>query len=143
MIFIFDENFSYRIAEAFNLLESGNKTTKNHVECRHIIELAKSLGIKPDGSSYTDEQVAQIAGKKNGVIFTQDDDFKSIKHQYPLYKQYKIGLVYFKTTQETRGYWNMVIALITKWEETKEKMVDATPPYCFFVDKKSVQVRPF
>jgi len=79
MIYIFDENYSYRLAHGLSLIEQGNFKSKFPIEITHV----KLLGL--EGSS--DERIIEEAGKRNGVIITMDKDFRHMKHYYSLYKK--------------------------------------------------------
>ena len=74
MIFIFDENYSPKLAAGLHLLEQGNLKSDNHAEITHIVTLAGKYGTE-------DEQLIKIAGNKKAIIVTQDTDIKKIKHK--------------------------------------------------------------
>lgn len=146
MVYVFDENYSPLLADALSLLEKGNIGKGKHVaEVYHILKLAQELGISPINAyrSYSDEEVIEIAGKKKGIIFTQDSDFKRIKHLYGLYKQHKVGVVYFNTVLENKGYWNMVTYMVSRWNDLKSILVSETPPFCYHVNRQGIHPFPF
>jgi hypothetical protein len=141
MVFVFDENYTPKLAQGLNHLEHGNKRSKAD-EIWHIKELAEELEFKPkDGVSFSDEEVIIITGKKKGIVITQDKDFKNIKHKGHLYKEHNVGVIFFKTVIDTRGYWGMVTSIINKWYELKQKAEHTPKPFCFFVDQKGI--KPF
>ncbi len=146
MVYVFDENYSPLLADALDLLERGNVGKGKHVaEVWHILKLAQDLNIKPSnsGKSFTDEEVIQIVGRKKGIIFTQDGDFKRIKHFGHLYKQHNVGVVYFNTVLENRGYWNMVTYMISKWNDLKTILQNESPPFCYHVNRQGIHNYPF
>lgn len=145
MVFVFDENYSHRLATGLNYLEEGNKNRKNvEAEVWHIKELATHLKIQPlDGNSYMDGEVIEIVGKKNGILITQDNDFKRIKHLKGLLKENNVGVIIFKTFIDTSGYWNMVSSIVTRWHEIKAVVEHRTPPFCLMVDKKGIHEYKF
>ena len=143
MVFIFDENYSHRLAEGLNHFENGDRKNKA-AEIWHIKGLAEHLKIKPkNGKSFTDEEVIEIAGKKKGIIITQDNDFKKIKHYHALYKEHNVGIVFFKTVINSKGYWNMVASIINKWYDLKSATENKHPPFCYSLDKKNFEERKF
>ncbi|HEX7415505.1 MAG TPA: DUF5615 family PIN-like protein [Bacteroidia bacterium] len=146
MVFVFDENYSYKLVEGLRNLELGNKHSKP-AEIWHILELAKHLKITPKSnipnSSFSDEEVIIIAGKQKGIVITQDKDFRNIKHKGHLYKEHNVGVIFFKTVIDTRGYWGMVTSIINKWYELKQKAEHASKPFCFFVDHKGIKPNDF
>jgi predicted nuclease of predicted toxin-antitoxin system len=135
MIFIFDENYSPKFAEGLSLLEQGNHKSKNKVEVHHIIKFFGKKGA-------TDEEIIEFLSKKNAVIITQDSDFKRIKHYKSLYKEHKVGAVFFKTYKQLT-YWDMLISLLQKWEDLKEKLSKDTLPFVYEVNKKGIQPHSF
>ena len=144
MVFIFDENFSYRLAHGINALEEGNINQGTPCTVYHIKDLAKQLDVSPkNGKSYTDEEVIEIAGQVKGTIITQDEDFRSIKHYYQLYKEHKVGVVFFKTYKTSKGYWNTVSYIIKHWNNMKAKVESAHKPFAFLVDSKGIQPMNF
>jgi predicted nuclease of predicted toxin-antitoxin system len=109
MLYVFDENYSHRIADGLNKLESGNLKSRIHVEATHIITLTGKTGT-------LDPDVIEAVGKVNGIIFTKDKDFRHIKSYYPLYKKHKVGVTFFKQYKNGLTYWDNVKALVNKWE---------------------------
>lgn len=145
MVFIFDENYSPKLAEGLHLLEQGNTKNKPVVEIWHILSLAKELGINPENpdSSYMDEEVIKIAGQKKGIILTQDKDFKRIKHLYPLFRDYKVGVVFFKTSKGSIGYWEIITSFIKGWNGLKKQIQQDATPFCYCVTEKGVTKMQF
>lgn len=144
MVFIFDENFSYRLADGINALEEGNKSHGSPSKVYHIKRLGQELEILPsNGKAYSDEEVIEIAGKVGGIIITQDDDFKKIKHYHQLYKEHNVGVIFFKAGKATRGYWNLVTHIITHWNSMKEKIDGQNPPFAFQVSSNGIQAMNF
>jgi hypothetical protein len=145
MVFVFDENISYKVAEALSLLEQGDKTTKFTAEVWHILRLAEELKVQKENpkESYKDPEVIKIAGMKKAIIVTQDDDFKRIKQYYSLYKEHNVGVVFFKTVVDSRGYWNMINFFISKWPQLKELVRDKKTPFCFIISKHGISEQHF
>ena len=135
MIYIFDENYSYRLAQGLILIEQGNFKSKFPIEITHV----KLLGL--EGSS--DERLIEEAGKRNGVIITMDKDFRHMKHYYSLYKKYKTGVIIFRSSKGVIHYWDIVKSFINKWEELKEAISNDLLPFAYQINMKGIQKLPF
>jgi predicted nuclease of predicted toxin-antitoxin system len=133
MLFIFDENYSYRIAEGLNLLEGGNQKSPIPVTATHILSLTNGKTGEPD------EVVIKIAGANKGIIFTKDKDFKQIKSVAPLYKAYKVGVVFLKQNKKGLSYWDNLKILVEKWEDLKSTLSKDTPPFVYQLSNEGVQ----
>jgi predicted nuclease of predicted toxin-antitoxin system len=130
MLFLFDENYSYRIAEGLHLLEDGNNKSKIKVKVTHV----KHCGLlnKPD------EDIIEYAGKNNAIIFTQDEDFRHIKHYYKLYEQHKTGVVVFRSYKGKIFYWDMVERLVKVWENLKVTLYTEQKPFALEITKTGI-----
>jgi predicted nuclease of predicted toxin-antitoxin system len=135
MKFIFDENFSHRLAEGLNLIEQGNFKSKVQIEITHV----KLLGL----SGAMDEQIIENAGKSKSIIVTMDKDFKHKKHYYSLYKQHKAGVIIFMSSNKAIHYWDIVKSFINKWEELKAEIINNSPPFAYQINMKGIQKLPF
>ena len=133
MLFIFDENYSHRIADGLNLLEQGNRKSPIQVTATHILTLTNGKTGEPD------EVVIKIAGIKKGIIFTKDKDFKHIKSVAPLYKAHKVGVVFLKQYKKGLSYWDNLKILIDQWENLKETLSKDTPPFVYQLSDDGVQ----
>jgi predicted nuclease of predicted toxin-antitoxin system len=134
MVFIFDENYSPKLAHGLNLLEQGNTKHKPIAEIWHILDLAKSLEMTPEnGQSFMDEEVVQIAGMVGGIILTQDKDFRRIKHLFPLFAEHHVGVIFFKTPKGPISYWDIITSFIKEWNKLKSKIQSDSPPFCYCV----------
>lgn len=137
MVIIFDENYSPKLADGIRLLEQGNTKNKPIAEVWHILALAESLNLKPkSSSSYMDEEVIEIAGKKRGIIITQDNDFRRIKHLHQLYKDHKVGVIFFQTPKGKISYWDIVKVFVQNWNELKTIIQKEDTPFCFNVKSR-------
>jgi predicted nuclease of predicted toxin-antitoxin system len=135
MIYIFDENYSYRLAQGLILIEQGNFKSKFPIEITHV----KLLGL--EGSN--DERLIEEAGKRNGVIITMDKDFRHMKHYYSFYKKYKTGVIIFRSSKGVIHYWDIVKSFINKWEELKEAISNDLLPFAYQINMKGIQKLPF
>lgn len=126
MLFVFDENLPHHLAEGLNKLEEGNTKSPNKVVVKHALE------ISPKGS--TDEDLIAKIGQLQGILFTQDKDFKNKKHYYSLYKTHNIGIVIY-TIQNKDIYWDKVVSFVKNWEEIKHKVCKSEIPFVFNIGK--------
>ena len=135
MTYIFDENYSYRLAEGLSILEEGNVRSSIKTKITHV----KQLGLQ----SATDEEIIEHAGKIKGVIITMDKDFKHMKHYYALYKAHHCGVIVFRSSKNVIHYWDIVKSFINKWEELKVELSNNTPPFAFQINSKGIQMLTF
>jgi len=135
MTYIFDENYSYRLAEGLRLIEEGNLRSKIKIEITHV----KLLHLE----GATDEQLIEAAGNCNGIIITMDKDFKHIKHYYSLYKKHKTGAIIFRSSKGIIHYWDIVKSFINRWEELKKEISNATLPFAYQINSKGIQKLSF
>lgn len=133
--YIFDENYSYRLAEGLKLIEDGNLRSKIKIDITHV----KFLGLL----GATDEKIIEAAGRHNGIIITLDKDFKHMKHYYSLYNKHKTGVIIFRPTKGVIHYWDMVKSFIIKWEELKEAVSKESLPFAFQINSKGIQKLTF
>jgi len=131
MLFIFDENYSYKLAQGLKLIEQGNLKSAIQVDITHI----KLLSL--EGAS--DEDIIEAAGKKDGIIITMDKDFKHIKHYYQLYKQHNVGVVIFRSSKKVIYYWDIVVAFINRWESLKKLLSEDDRPFAYEINSRGVQ----
>lgn len=135
MQFILDENIPYKLAPALSLLEESNLKTKYPAKITSIKALNK------EGAP--DEEVIEIAGEMDAIIFTFDKDFKHLKSYAPLYKKHKVGVIFFKLGKEESNYWGIVKLLITKWEDIKKELHGKSKPLVYQVNKLGIQRHDF
>ncbi len=131
MLFIFDENYSKKIAEAFKILESGNTKSSIPVKVEHITNLVASGSV--------DEDVVRAAGRHKGIIFTKDKDFRTIRALKSLYRECEVGVTFFKQYKNGISFWDNVKVLVDNWEKIKAVLADDTPPYVYQIDMKGIQ----
>lgn len=128
MLFIFDENFPPDFVRGFSIIERGNKRSPLLSVIQHSNEFMGSPGA-------SDEDIIQKASGKDAVIITHDSDFKKIKHYKPLLIQHSVGFIYFKTPKKEYRYWDMVKAIILKWEDLKDLVSKSTHPFALEIAK--------
>ena len=131
MFFLFDENVPYKFVEGLALIEESNHKSPIKAKVSH------PRFLKNEGAS--DEEQIKTAGKQNGIIVSFDKDFKHIKSYYPLYKEYKVGVLFLKLTKEDSNYWGIVKLVINKWEELKLLLKDHEKPFAYQVSKLGIQ----
>jgi hypothetical protein len=139
MVFVFDAGFSPKLVAGLNLLEQGNADSQfGMCELHFVEELGNNLAIpyEEGSTAYTDDQVIEIAGRVNGIVFTQDKDFRDIKRKAPLYIQHNVGAVFFPQGKTYfRGYWPIIAYLTQNWEMLKETIFNDDPPFCYSLNK--------
>jgi predicted nuclease of predicted toxin-antitoxin system len=109
MVFLFDENIPYKLAQGFILIEEAENSPKIKATVSHIKILNR------EGA--TDEEVIQIAGEMKAIIVTFDKDFKHIRSYYPLYKKHNVGIILLKLDKRESNYWGIVKLLTNNWEK--------------------------
>ncbi len=126
MIFVFDENFSKRLAAGLDLLEKSNPAATNPVDV-----FAAEILMGRKGAS-DPELLVKIAG--NGLLITQDKDFKQIKLIGKAIEDTGSKVLFFKYSKKTVLFWEKLVAIIDRWEEIKEKVSHPGPPHVFEFD---------
>lgn len=127
-----DENFAPQLAEALNVIQQHlNKTEKFKFEV---------LGIKAEfGQGALDEDWIKKVGEESGIVITQDLRIQTARHQYELYKQFGLGVFFFKPPSTGYSFWEMLEQLIKRWPEIK-KLSRTKPPFAFrCTNKKSFE----
>jgi predicted metal-dependent hydrolase len=129
MYFLFDANFSHRLAEGLKILEDGNDRAREVFVTIDHTEKIQSLRSAPDAD------IILFAGKHNAIIVSQDDDFKRLKANKELIKTLKVGYVHYKPPKHGSRYWDIVESFIKGWKVLKEKLNDKEPPFVCQIDK--------
>lgn len=133
MVLVFDEMYPPDLALGINTLEQANDRSSHRVKVKHITDLAGVRGTK-------DEEVIEIVGKHGAIILTKDNDFRTQKHYYPLYKKHHTGVIFFHSTSKKFVFWDMVVSFINNWERIKEIACTESPPFIYkFGQKGGVQ----
>jgi hypothetical protein len=83
----------------------------------------------------TDPELIKAAGA-NGVVFTKDKDFKQIKLYTKVIEETGAKVLFFKSSKKMIFFWDMLTALVVRWEEIKEKLSGKKPPYVYEFDIK-------
>jgi len=126
MHLIFDANLSFRLAEALQILESGDINSK--VKIDHADSLV--------GKGATDEDIIKVAGKTNAIIISQDDDFKRIKSNRELIKKLSVGYIMYRPPKHGSRYWEIVESFILGWQDLKQIISKTTQPFLYQIDRK-------
>jgi hypothetical protein len=129
---LFDENYSPHLIEGLSILEKANYRSLFPANVMDIRVIANKQGA-------TDDEVIEIAGNLGAIIFTQDTDFKKLKHKAPLYKKHNTGVVFFHSAGSKIIFWDTVVNIIKHWEHLKELIANSTPPFVFKVTKLGVE----
>lgn len=131
MYFLFDENVPHRFVEGLACIEYSNRKSP----CQATVSHPKLIG--KEGS--TDEEIISLAGERQAIIISFDKDFKHIRSYYPLYKQHKVGVVFFRLSKKESNYWGIVTLIINQWEELKMKLKDESPPFAYEISKQGIK----
>jgi|ERR1043165_109024 hypothetical protein len=129
---LFDENYSRHLIEGLAILEKANHRSHFNAEVLDIRKVAGKEGA-------TDEEVIELAGSLKAIVFTQDTDFKKLKHKGSLYKKHNTGVVFFHSSGNKIIFWDTVVSIIRYWEDLKERIADAEPPFVFKVSKQGIE----
>lgn len=128
MIFIFDENFSKRLAEGLDLLEKSNPASIINVD---VLSAEKLMGRR----GATDEEIIRKLNGR-GVIVTKDKDFKQIKLTGKAIQETGTKVLFFKYSKKMVLYWDLLTTIITYWEKIKSELNKNAPPYVYEFDIK-------
>ena len=115
-----DENFAHQLAKGLDIFQQ-------HLNQREQLKV-QVLSIKEEfGQGVSDEDWIPIVGEQKGVVITQDFRIQTTKHQYELYKQYGLGVFFFKPPSNGYSFWEMVEQVIKRWSEIKKKTKNKRP----------------
>ena len=128
MIFVFDENFSPRLAEGLELLEKSIPKPKISVDVK------SALGLMGKRGASDEEIILKLNGR--GVIITRDKDFKQIKLTGKAIQDTGTKVLFCKASKKMVFFWDIVIGIVTHWEKIKEEMSKDSPPYIYEFDVK-------
>jgi len=126
MLFVFDENFSKRLAEGLHLLEKSNPGSLIPVSVTSTEVLMGKRGA-------TDEEIIKKMGK-NGILITKDKDFKYIKLLRKVIEETEAKVIFFKSSKSLIFFWDILTAIVKRWEEMKEVSSREVPPYVYEFD---------
>lgn len=128
MNFFFDENITPQIARALAILQEP---------LQH--EQIKVFNIRDEfGRGATDEEWIPEVGKQEGVVITQDLNIHRTRQQRELYRQFKIGVVFFKPPKKIGyGYWTMIEKIIEAWPDIKKTARREKKPFSYVIRPRS------
>ena len=69
-------------------------------------------------------------------FFTKDKGFNQIKFYEKVITENKAKVVFFRHNKKMIFFWDILVAIVTKWEELKEKLGNEAPPYVYQFDLK-------
>lgn len=112
-----DENISPYLAEGLYILE---KPVGDDFE---VLSIAKIFG-----QGAKDEDWIPKVGAENGIVITQDLNIHRVRRQRELYQHHNVG-IFFLSPPKKNGirYWDMVLLLINRWQEIKQKATTERP----------------
>jgi hypothetical protein len=130
MLFVFDENLPPKLAQGLDLLEKSNPASNVDLDVLSAVEFMGRRGA-------TDEEILEAVGKAGGVVFTKDKDFKQIKLYDKIIEEHKTRVLFFSSNKRFIFFWDMLVAMVGRWEEIKEKLSRDVPPYVYRFDIKN------
>lgn len=135
MIILIDENLPPQLADGLNILQHQlNVRNKTNHEI-------KSIKIEY-GEGCKDEDWIPEAGKRNSVVITKDLRIQRSRHQRDLYTEYKLGLFFFNVPKGGLSYWQIVVNLITRWEDILKIVDGEKTPFVYRFSVKSKKLEP-
>jgi len=121
----FDECTSINITHALNNLE----VPRRRITVYHTTEVD---GLGPQAP---DENIVKKVSSTNGVLFSQDDDFKKSHIILEAMKEHPIGLFYFKQPKST-SYWDLVRVYTKCWLLARIEILKLNAPFYFEITPK-------
>jgi len=124
-IIYIDENFAPQLAESLDLIQSHLNLKEKHQY--KVMSIQKRFG-----RGVQDEDWIPIAGKENSVVITQDLRIQTTRHQRDLYKDFGLGVFFFKAPSKSGfSFWEMTTQLINRWPEIKSLSSKTDRPFAF------------
>lgn len=121
-IVYFDANYSEYIAEAFHQLEI----------CQEEIDVQSTKRALAEDA--TDEEVIALVSENNGILFTQDIDFRKVPILKQIIKENNIGVFIYK--QHHTPYWDLVRLLINCWADARKFILKEKRPFIYRITTK-------
>ena len=123
MLFVFDENFSKRMAAGLDLLEKSNPGSTIPVDV-----IAAEILMGRRGAH--DWEIINAMGK-DGVFITKDKDVKYWKLLRKVIEDNDARVLFFMHSKKLIYFWDILTAVINRWDEMKEVLSRVTPPYIY------------
>src|SRR5690606_13458148 len=123
MIVYIDENFPPQLARGLDVLQKPLNDGSFVLEVR---------SIKDVWPGARDEDWIPEAGQEEAIVITQDLRIQTTRHQRDLYRQYGLGIFFFKPPSKCGfNYWEMVTQIIIRWEEITKAIQKNKRPFAF------------
>jgi len=129
MRFYVDENITPNIAQALAILQ--NPRVQENIEVFTIRDVF--------GAGTPDEIWIPKVADKDGIVITQDLNIHRVRQQRELYRQYGLGVVFFKPPKKGYQYWDLVEFYIKRWKVVKEEVKKLNKPFALVVTPKSAK----
>jgi len=126
-----DENFPFKLAHGLNTLQEPlNKSEKLPIEVLSIAEVF--------GKGAQDEDWIPKAGAEKAIVITQDYNIQRTRHQAALFREHGLGIFFYRApSNKGFNYWEMVLQIITRWEEIKRLSFKTEKPFAFRCSARS------
>jgi len=115
-----DENLSEYVAQALNFLNKG-----------YFRDIQVYSRKEKFGKGVADEIIIPSIGKQEGILITRDINIHKTRFQFELCKQHKIGVFFLTLPKNQNKHWEMVKALIDKWEVIVDKITSDKKPFAY------------
>ena len=114
-----DENLSEHVADALNSLNIG------YFQGIDVVSTKKEIG-----TGKADSEIIPVIGEENGILVTQDNDFRKESAIYGLCKKYNLGVIFLAPANGLNRHWDLVKLLIKNWEELI-KLCNSRRPFAY------------
>jgi len=129
MKFFVDENITPNIAQALAILQ--NPRSNEGIE---VFTIKDKFGKgTPDK-----EWIPKVAAE-DGIVITQDLNIHRVRQQRELYRQYGLGVVFFKPPKKGYQYWDLVEFYIKRWKVVKEEVKKLNKPFALVITPRSAK----
>jgi hypothetical protein len=129
MVIYLDENLPPQLAEGLNKLQEPlNLRLKTNYEVRSI-QSVFGRGVK-------DEEWIPRAGQEKAIAITRDFKIQTTRHQQKLCEENGLGIFFFTGIMSGLTYWQLVKALIEKWENIIKTISENQTPFAFRVTQR-------
>jgi hypothetical protein len=131
-----DENFPVKLAHGLQVLQEPlNKGEKSPIEVLSIKEVF--------GEGVADEDWIPLAGAEHAVVITQDYNIQRTRHQAALFREHGLGIFFYRPpSNKGFSYWEMVLQIVTRWEEIKKLSYKTQAPFAFRCSVRSKNFEP-
>lgn len=125
----FDENISPYVADAINSMCKGYFPD---------VEAFSTVNIKELRRGATDTDIAHYIAKHNGVLITEDPDFRHSKVVNDICRDHKIGVFLLQLSKGEADHWTIIRILINNWVKIVDLMGSRSKPYWYKIQRRGI-----